>query len=56
MFFEQDQIEIITPRKRQQVEDFLSQRDLVLDADVELTIGLFRDTVLLGTASLAGNV
>ncbi|MCW7554684.1 [citrate (pro-3S)-lyase] ligase [Endozoicomonas gorgoniicola] len=56
MLFEQDRIEIITARKKTQVEEFLKVRGLTLESDIELTIGLFRDKTLIGTGSIAGNI
>ena len=56
MLFEQNHIEIITARKRQQVEKFLKAKGLILESDVELTIGFFQGETLLGTGSIAANI
>jgi len=47
------QIFLAVPQEREQLEHFLAQHDLTLDSDLEYTVGLYDDAVLIGTGSLS---
>lgn len=59
MFKENFDIRIINLNRkseRQEIEDFLKEHELLLEKDVEYTVGIFDNDSIIATGSLSGNV